>query len=67
MEPTDLNRTEYATVPVLAKHLVIKHHALFRAANADLVPSCHPFGNRRLVKPAKVIEFIERTRAGGAA
>ena len=63
---TKTSATEYATVPTLAKQLGIKYHALLRAVNAGLVPSYKPFGDRRLVKPAEVIEFIERTREGGA-
>lgn len=45
--------TEYTTVPILAKQLGIKYHALLRAVNEGLVPSYKPFGDRRLVKPAK--------------
>lgn len=58
--------TVFATVPILAKRLGIKYHALLRAVNSGQVPSYQPFGTRRLVKPAEVIEFIERTREGGA-
>jgi len=63
---TNPSSTEYATVPILAKRLGIKYHALLRAVNAGLVPSYKPFGDRRLVKPAEVIAYIERTREGGA-
>lgn len=31
--------TEYTTVPILAKQLGIKYHALLRAVNDGLVPS----------------------------
>jgi|LGOV01.1.fsa_nt_gb excisionase family DNA binding protein len=59
--------TEFVTVPNMANRLGIKYHALLRAVNTGLVPSYKPFGDRRLVKPAEVIAFIERTRKGGAA
>jgi len=59
--------TEYTTVPILAKQLGIKYHALLRAVKAGHVTDNKPFGDRRLVKPAEVIAFIERTREGGAA
>jgi excisionase family DNA binding protein len=64
---TKPSATKFVTVPILAKQLGIKYHALLRAVNAGLVPSYKPFGDRRLVKRAEVIEFIERTREGGAA
>ena len=67
MKNTKSTTTEFVTVPILAKQLGIKYHALLRAVNAGLVPSYKPFGDRRLVKPAEVIAFIERTREGGAA
>lgn len=66
-DPATPENTEFVTVPILARQLGIKYHALLRAVNAGLVPSYKPFGDRRLVKPAEVIEFIERTRKGGAA
>ena len=66
MKNSKLNTTEFVTVPILANQLGIKYHALLRAVNAGLVPSYKPFGDRRLVKPAEVIAFIERTREGGA-
>lgn len=66
MQATNTTDPEYTTVPILAKQLGIKYHALLRAVNAGHVPSYKPFGDRRLVKPAEVIEFIERTREGGA-
>ena len=63
---TNITGTEFTTVPILAKQLGVKYHSLLRAVNAGLVPSYKPFGDRRLVKPAEVIKFIERTREGGA-
>jgi len=65
-DPVKSNITEFVTVPNLTKQLGIKNHALLRAVNDGLVPSYKPFGDRRLVKPAEVIAFIERTREGGA-
>jgi excisionase family DNA binding protein len=66
MNNPNLTKTEFVTVPILAKQLGIKYHALLRAVNAGLVPSYKPFGDRRLVKPSEVVEYIERTREGGA-
>ena len=66
MTTINQNTAEFVTVPVLAKQLGVKYHALLRAVNAGLVPSYKPFGDRRLVKPAEVIAFIERARTGGA-
>ena len=66
MKHSNITATEYTTVPVLARQLGIKYHALLRAVNAGRVPSYQPFGNRRLVKPAEVVDFIERAREGGA-
>ena len=63
---TKIPTAKFVTVPVLAKQLGVKYHALLRAVNAGLVPSYKPFGDRRLVKPAEVIAFIEHTRTGGA-
>ncbi|NOX98218.1 MAG: helix-turn-helix domain-containing protein [Verrucomicrobia bacterium] len=56
----------FATIPKAAAGLGIKYYALLRAVNAGLVPSYKPFGNRRLLKPAEVLKYIERTREGGA-
>ena len=67
MKNTKPHTTEYTTVPTLANQLGINYHALFRAVNAGPVPSYKPFGDRRLVKPAEVIAYIERTREGVAA
>ena len=66
MEKSKSNTAEFVTVPILAKQLGVKYHALLRAVNEGLVPSYKPFGDRRLVKPAEVIAFIERAREGGA-
>ena len=66
MTTNNQNTAEFVTVPALAKQLGVKYHALLRAVNAGLVPSYKPFGDRRLVKPAEVIAFIERSRIGGA-
>ena len=66
MTTNNQNTAEFVTVPALAKQHGVKYHALLRAVNAGLVPSYKPFGDRRLVKPAEVIAFIERSRIGGA-
>lgn len=56
----------YLTIPQAAKMLGLPVSTLRRAVNAGLVPSYKPFGNRRLLKPAEVIKYIELTREGGA-